>query len=337
MLIEKNRASLDIVRGLSTIIIVWFHYSCALVEYGFDGFSNYLYHYANNYWGTLGVNLFFLLSGAGLWLGYAKNCDLKAYYKRRWLKIFPMFYLCLLPFYFLNAVLVKKDFFYGGSPWKMLLSLIGMDGYLRGAMNNYYVTGEWFLGVIILLYLLFPLLRRLLFSKAASLAFTAVLFALCCIDEQAGLSLIAGRGWFGYYLFVFWLGMLLIKYEKALLVRVKWHACLPPIIFLLFVKLPVPWKNDMLSIALSLCVVMLFLCFDRAGWRPVLFTAFCRQISKYSYAIFLVHHVIIDLFFKVCFPIINSRNAPAFLLLLCAVIYICAAVLYRVERAVLPL
>ena len=331
---NRDRIWLDVVRGISTIIIVCFHYSCGLIEYESDGFTNYLYHYANNYWGALGVNLFFLLSGAGLWLGYGGNCEPASYYKRRWLKLFPMFYLCVIPLYFVNALFVRKDFLYGGSPVKMLLTLVGMDGYLRSVMNNYYLTGEWFLGVIILLYLAFPVLRKILLSDKAAPVFTAVLFVLCCMDAGTGFSLIAGRGWLGYFLFVFWLGMLIMKYENWLLRHVRWYACLPPLVFLLSVRLPVPWQYDLVSAVPAVCTVLLFMGICSTWKLPAAAERICRTVSGYSYAIFLVHHVILDLFFKVCSGIVTGRNAFVILLLLCLVIFCCAVALYHLERAV---
>ena len=332
---NRDRIWLDIIRGISTVIIVCFHYSCGLIEINFNGYTNYFYHYATNYWGTLGVNLFFLLSGAGLWLGYSENCEPVSYYKRRWLKLFPMFYLCVVPLYFMNALFVKKDFLYGGNPVKMLLTLAGMDGYLRSMMNNYYLTGEWFLGVIIVLYLLFPVLRRILLSDKAAPLFTAVLLVLCFMDARWDFSLIAGRGWLGYFLFVFWLGMLVMKYEEALMRYVKWYYCLPPLAFLLTVRLPVPWKYDLLSVVPALCVVLLLMGLCSIIKLPSAVVKVCRVAARYSYAIFLVHHVIIDLFFKACSGIVNNQNACFFLILLCLLIFLCAFLLFHLERAVM--
>ena len=53
----------------------------------------------------------------------------------------------------------------GGNPFgpipkiRFLLSLIGMDGYLNTWFPTFYLVGEWFFGLIVILYLLFPLLR----------------------------------------------------------------------------------------------------------------------------------------------------------------------------------
>lgn len=42
----------------------------------------------------------------------------------------------------------------------LILSLIGMDGYLSNAgLSTFYILGEWFLGFIVFFYIVFPLLR----------------------------------------------------------------------------------------------------------------------------------------------------------------------------------
>jgi len=327
-----NFQYMDILRGLSAIIIVGFHYSSALVEYGFDGYTNYFYHYANNYWGTVGVNLFFLLSGAGLWMGYGHDWELLRYYKRRWMKIFPMFYLCWTPLYFLNALFIKKDFFYAGNPVKILLTVAGVDGYLLSVSDNYYIIGEWFLGAVIIMYLIFPILRRLLYTKILGWVAISILFVLCCVNDRMGFPYIPCREWIGYYVFIFWLGMLLMEYWTVIERYVNWYFCLFLMASLLFVDFGVPWKNDLLSIVLSLCITCFFM--SKGNEMHGVFTKFLKVVARYSYAIFLVHHVIIDMFFKLCSGIISRKNVSAILLLLCAVIFICAVVLDKIEKMI---
>lgn len=58
----------------------------------------------------------------------------------------------------MRDVLRYKNLFYRGNPFSIILSLVGMDGYLAYKVQDYYIIGEWFIGVVILLYLLYPLL-----------------------------------------------------------------------------------------------------------------------------------------------------------------------------------
>ena len=42
-----------------------------------------------------------------------------------------------------------KSLFYRGNPASIILSLIGMDGYLAFKINDYYILGEWFIGCLL--------------------------------------------------------------------------------------------------------------------------------------------------------------------------------------------
>ena len=40
--------------------------------------------------------------------------------------------------------------------WRVIFSVLGLDGYLAPVTVTFYKIGEWFLGVILILYLVFP-------------------------------------------------------------------------------------------------------------------------------------------------------------------------------------
>ena len=70
--------------------------------------------------------------------------------------------------------------------WRVIFSLLGLDGYLTPVTVTFYKIGEWFLGVILILYLVFPLLlwcietplrRRML---AVCMAVLAIVWPLIC-------------------------------------------------------------------------------------------------------------------------------------------------------------
>lgn len=148
--------SYDILRASCALIIIAFHYSTTISSERWHP----LYSYANGNWGSLCVSIFFMISGASLFLGYKDRGKIEwlAFFKKRFLTLFPMFYFVWLFMYIIN-VYEKKSFFFAGSPIKIILSLIGMDGYFSYLGTNYYMNvGEWFLGALIWCYLFFPLL-----------------------------------------------------------------------------------------------------------------------------------------------------------------------------------
>ena len=142
----------DFIRAIACFGIVLFHFA---VEYGwpfalsdFGGGVTY---------GDIYVTVFFFISGALLFYNHRQVEEIKLFYKKRAFSIFPPFYIAWGLLY-LRDVLRYKNLFYRGNPFSIILSLVGMDGYLAYKVQDYYIIGEWFIGAVILLYLLYPLL-----------------------------------------------------------------------------------------------------------------------------------------------------------------------------------
>ena len=64
----------------------------------------------------------------------------------------------MLYFFYLNRAFTVHKFFFKGHWAKILYSIIGSDSYLSYKLNTYFIAGEWFLGEIIIIYLLYPLI-----------------------------------------------------------------------------------------------------------------------------------------------------------------------------------
>ena len=140
---------MDFIRAVCAIIVVCYHFSCACEIFELQGSGNILYRYANGTWGEMAVSVFFMLSGAVMIYNYqGKKLELAMFYKKRWLSLFPMFYVMWILMYVIKAS-VNHNWFWGGEPKLMLLSLFGMDGYFYYRQPNYHSIGEWFLGAII--------------------------------------------------------------------------------------------------------------------------------------------------------------------------------------------
>ena len=162
---KKRLYYLDFIRVFSMFAIIVFHFNCMIKPHNvYAGDKAIIFcNYINGNLGQIGVSLFFIISGASLMYTYGKSIDLKQYYKKRWLGIFPMFYLAwalgmifyFYRFYSLNPFMVERP------RWTILLTLLGMDGYMADIVPNYYILGEWFLGCIICLYIIFPLLLKI--------------------------------------------------------------------------------------------------------------------------------------------------------------------------------
>lgn len=326
---KTRKNYISYIRFISTFMIIFYHFSCALIFYKSDAFCLF-YDYANGRFGRVGVALFFMISGSGLLLSSENGFKLGQYYKKRWHKIYPMFYLCWVPLYLLLAW--KNDgFLFRGHAWKFLFTLLGMDGYFDTTIRNYYIIGEWFLGALIIIYLIFPILRRIFCSKARNL-FTIVLFVLCVVNDQVPFWYLLDREWIGYDIFAFWIGMYLVVLEQEVCKR-KWILCInAALIFLaLFVPLPIEFNCDLQVLLLSMnlyCLIMgISSCFLKRDVPSCI-----HWVNHRSYPIYLIHHMIILFFMESFASRISDRNEIAVLVFLVGFMLICAAILYRIEK-----
>ena len=160
---KKRCFYLDFIRAVAVICILLTHYN-----------ANYIYmndpsalkkavittKVANIYIGDFGVALFLIISGAALMYTYGESLDLKSFYKKRFQSIYPMFWIAYV-IAFSYSFLANKGFIWSLPKGRILLSVLGMDGYLGTVIPTFYLLGEWFLGFIIIIYILFPLLSYL--------------------------------------------------------------------------------------------------------------------------------------------------------------------------------
>ena len=150
---------LDSVRAFATIVILLTHYNAIYLYAGIPEKAVISTTVCNLYIGDFGVSLFLIISGASLMYVYEEKLDLKTFYKKRFLNIFPMFWIAyviaFLLYFYRNGNI-------GAAPKRnIIFSILGMDSYLAElGMQTFVRVGLWFLGFIIIVYLFFPLLRK---------------------------------------------------------------------------------------------------------------------------------------------------------------------------------
>ena len=173
----KRIFAYDFVRVFACVGVFLFHLDRGAAEY----FPNARVPHMPEWTGFLFVTAFFMLSGCMMQLHYGSPgtvWDIREYYKKRIAGIYPAFYTVFFPLWILSAIR-HGSLFYQGTKRTIVLSFLGVDGYFSSAFNTYYIIGEWFLGALIMLYLIYPLLR-ILMEKAwvALLTGSLVLFLL---------------------------------------------------------------------------------------------------------------------------------------------------------------
>lgn len=279
---------LDFIRAIAVISILLTHYNALFwfMEPKMLDKVVITLRVCNIYIGDFGVSLFFIISGAALMYVYEQKCELFKFYKKRLISIYPMFWLTYIVAFLIQKIVYHVEF--SGIPKEnFILTVFGFDSYYSGIMPTFYLIGEWFLGCIILIYIIFPLLRWGVNKQPGY--FTAVivlvyLLAIFCYSTPLDKSvLVATR------IPEFFFGMLYIKYFK----NTNWKAALLALAVLVLNTVFAPTFNS--NIQTTYVGIMTFLVltyigkFVAFGWMK----AICSFLSKYSYAIFLTHHYII--------------------------------------------
>lgn len=322
---------LDFIRAIATISIILTHFNAV-----------YLYlsppmpekavittMVANIYIGDFGVSLFFIISGAALMYVYQEKSDLKEYFKKRFLSIYPMFwlaYIVVFVFYIITNVPILSQ----APLWKMIFTIIGFDGYLMDTTSTFYILGEWFLGCIILMYIIFPILKKCVLSYPKSTAFLVVVVGILSIYyNPTSFQTVK-------ILFVrlpeFALGMYFICYIK----KVELPLFLISLIVLILNTVISPQINNCIQTAYIGIFSFFILVFLSEYIHSLNIKKICSVISKYSYSIFLVHHIII-LRIVSYFNLVTISAVESYILffICCCFIFLFAWLLYKTNSFLL--
>ncbi|MGS8051842.1 acyltransferase family protein [Escherichia marmotae] len=154
MPINRKIDAFDFIRASSVVMIICFHFMSSMVKQG----SSWNEHWIVAPMGSIGVSFFIIISGAGI---YLSSCNWKGcfnFYKKRIISIYPTFWFTYL---FMSCFLLifANRIYIGSEPIKWIITILGFDGYMSWYMPTYYIIGEWFLGFIIMMYAIFPLIR----------------------------------------------------------------------------------------------------------------------------------------------------------------------------------
>lgn len=313
---------LDFIRAFATAAIIMTHYN-ALFLYLPEPTPEKAFittKVANIYIGSFGVSLFFIISGAALMYVYDEKCDLKLFYKKRFVSLFPMFWMVFAIDFLINTYLnggIDKTI----PKWKIIFSVIGMDHYLTEFTTSFARVGEWFLGCIILIYIVFPLLRWGVQKRPViTSAILMILYALTIYFDN-GFFPLAKNLFVRFPEFVF--GMLFIKYFKK--VNIPTLAAAVSVVVGNTILKPDFINNSIQTTYVGIASFLILVFISKyIDCQPLRYIS--SVISKYSYAIFLVHHVII-LRLASRVDLINITKTDSYLLFFLCVL--CIAVVSR--------
>lgn len=313
------------------VAIVVFHFNVSLMTHYVGKIRILPDSYLNGNLGQVGVSLFFIISGAALMYSYQNDLSLITYFKKRFLAIFPMFwisYICVISYLFFRYYTINPF----GPPvqtWTFLLSLIGMDGYLLTLIPNHYLIGEWFLGCIIALYIIFPLLRFMMLKQPVITA-VGILVIYTALVKWYSLHFQIDYN-FVMRIPEFIFGMYFVKYFKrvniyvfaiSMLITIEW--------FIKPINIPYMYKITVIGMCIFLVLVFIGQYIKNDEFKKPFLV-----ISKYSFAIFLVHHVIIEqLLTRFNSKVISHAETYLLFFITCIVIAIVAIFVSRLTAKI---
>ncbi len=298
---------MDVLRLLAMAGIVYYHMVVALYLKGIRQLESVsvLYENSNMHIAKVCVGLFFMMSGAGLMLSSKERSDfsLKEYYKSRFIKILIPFYvvyaLYLVTFIALTGETLSSIYQRKVYPVCFIFTILGMDSYLSsyGVPTYALGIGEWFLGALVMMYIIFPFLRwALLKNKWITLGVSVAYYIVILLTYPYMSYAATNPGFvnFTVKVFDFFMGMFLVTVLERIPKRSFMAVCGCIMLFFVF------WPNRLPiddSLMILIQIVSIFLIFNGLEGLfskvPKVMKA-VALLCSYTYVFFLVHHVIID-------------------------------------------
>lgn len=320
---------LDFVRAIAVISILLTHYNARWIYMNSeDALKKAILttRVANVYIGDFGVSLFLIISGAALMYTYSDQLDLKKFYVKRMTSIYPMFWIGYF-FVFAHSFLVNGGINESIPKWNILLTVIGMDGYLGTVLPSFYLIGEWFLGFIIIIYVLFPLLRKgtIQFPKITAII---VLGLYILFMFNYNIPFIKNIFLFIRLLEVVF-GMYFVKYIR----RVNgWFTLTAAGVLVLncIIKPQIDASLQMTYVGISAFLVLTWI--SNFIQENKVVVKCCGILSKYSYAIFLTHHYIIaQVVSKIDLSTVSISESYILFIIICCLIGVFSRLLFVIH------
>ncbi len=148
-ILSRYRSQLS---GIAIIMIMVFHYSENVIQ---AGKNNPAYHFADGWYqlfGSIGVELFLIVSGVGLWFSFEKSPKVLPFYRRRLKRIVLPYFIVAVPFYILRDIVIQYKMSGKTENFvKVLKDIFFVDFFENGDRILWYII------FIMMMYLLFPI------------------------------------------------------------------------------------------------------------------------------------------------------------------------------------
>lgn len=319
---QKRWNSIDLLRVGSFLLILIYHYMVEIEAGGLFSLTNagITYENANLHMAKVGVTLFFMISGFGLMCSASSEFSLKTYIKKRFVRIFIPYYTVSLLVLIGRGVLIPSSVFEQNIPvWRVIFTVLGLDGYLKeyGVLTFHLGVGEWFVGCLILMYMVFPLLRSTIQKKPDfAIVVVTICYLIVAVTYQGD---VPSHYFFPIKLYDFILGMYLaVKLKEPSRKYAALSGTVAIVILVLSWKLPLNgnYLNVIFCLLVFLCV---FHMEDVKGITNICKSWPMKKMSQCSYEMFLVHHWAIIVMNRILRPQSLTMAAVCFVIELAAV------------------
>ncbi len=275
---SKNDNSISYIRFISMILIILCHF--------FQYYNHFL-----AWWLNIGVQIFFIISG----FLYGSKTLSSHFLKRRFTKILIPYYCFLIPVILLHSILFNKP------TLSSIVKLIFCIGTING------VEHLWFVGYILFCYLITPVLfllkKRLLSFSLLKTSFLYLIIIIITITITTVSNFYFSAAKFICYVMGYFLSDLYQKSNynflkiativfgslaipiTALRIYLKYFYSFSDNRLLKIFNFAEPYAHLLLGVFIFLLMYLLFKNFPQ--------TPIINFFNKYSYSIYIVHHIFI--------------------------------------------
>lgn len=325
---------IDFGRGIAVLLVIMIHVG--------QNFSNE--EFLNNFTqtGTMGVQLFFILSSFTLFYSYTNRYEIdgkeriKYFFIRRFFRIAPLYYFFAV-FYTFFQIALKG--IHTIEYWKVLMSVLFLNG-LFVPVINYIPPGGWSIGTEMLFYCTIPFL----FKKIKTIKHSVILLIIAILSSNLINYILKDfyiYHWLPNQFPVFCFGILLFFILKSIYFSNFFKSFFLITSILLFISL-----SQINSFFHSFCyslqlpyIYSVVFCLFLIGIKDYEFNSksgsFFRSIGKYSFSIYLLHFFILRVFLILFSFTGLKKNEMIFLisyLLVTAITFYLSSKLYVFEK-----
>ena len=278
----------SVLFGISIISIILFHYCEDYVNAFQDGNvdSNLIIFGYYKMISSLGVEVFIFLSGLGLFYSMSNNSNVIRFYEKRVKRL-------IVPYIFIGIIF-----------WGVFDLILNKDGIIRFIKDFTFVTffteGQrtiWFIGVIFIFYLVFPLVYKLIVSKAG------VIKTLILVIVIYGINYSILQLWpniydnieIGFMRFpIFILGALCaylikndVQNQNKIMISLAIAIGLALKLADVFVDMPQYWSRIITTFYAIALVLIVCIIVNKLHWQK--FNSAMEKVGEYSLELYMIH------------------------------------------------